>query len=331
MMRQTGIQALRMQHLNLITRSKLAPKIAPKLALVAVAALVVSGCQSVQLPSLPNFRSAPGPGPVMEAAPLPNFYVGDKYYYSNGAREQVVSTDGEMVNMLSRSKRKLMNFRNLVLPQPYIEGSTKEYFKKTSAPTNLMWPLSVGKSARFSTQGSTVTKDTGYTSEYEQRWECDVDGTEHIRVLAGEFDTYRVECKRYSTKGRWWQNRTWYYAPALGTYVLRRDFYKTSGERIRELTAVRPSLQNEPEKVRQGIIHAWQTALETVPSGSIHSWTDKKSKTSVQIEPLKTYRAQNGQFCRTYKQYLTRRGDTRIYMGTACSHGKLKWRTPTRG
>lgn len=302
-----------------------------KLAMAATAALVLSGCQAVQLPSLPNFKSAPGPGPDMAPASLPSFNVGDKYYYSNGGREQVVSLDGEVVNLINKRKRKLANFRNFALPQPYIEGSTKEYFKKTNAPTNALWPLSVGQETRFSTDGTSVTKASGISSEYVQKWRCEVAGTEHIRVLAGEFDTYRVECKRYSKSGRWWQNRTWYYAPVLGTYVLRRDFYKKSGERLRELTAVRPSLQAEPDDVRRGIIHAWQMALETKKSGEIQSWTDPKTGTSVQIEPLMTYQAQNSQFCRTYKQYLTRQGVTRIYMGVACRNGKLKWRTPARG
>ena len=301
------------------------------LTLTAIAALVLSGCQAVTLPSLPNFQSAPGPGPEMAPAPLPNFTIGDKYYYSNGAREQVVSVNGEMVNLISVSKRKLTNFRNFALPQPYVEGATKEYFKETNASTAVLWPLSVGKAERFSTEGRTITKDSGYTSTYSQRWSCEVAGTEHVRVLAGEFDTYRVECKRYSTRGKWWQNRTWYYAPEIGTYVLLRDFYKTSGERIRELTAVRPSLQDEPDKVRQGIIHAWQMALENKKRGEIQSWTDKKSGTSVQVEPLVTYQAQNGQFCRTYKQYLTRKGVTNMYMGVACRTGKLMWRTPTQG
>lgn len=303
----------------------------PSVATIALIAVTLSGCQTVQLPSLPNFRSAPGPGPVMEPAQLPTYHVGDKYYYSNGAREQVVSIDGEMVNMSSVSNRKLTNFRNFILPQPYSEGSTKEYFAATNKPTNLMWPLSVGKSERFTTEGRSVTKDTGAANEYTQKWQCEIAGTEHVRVLAGEFDTYRVECKRYSTGGKWWQNRTWYYAPALGTYVLRRDFYKTSGESVRELTAVRPSLDDLSDKVRQKVIHTWQDALENMQSGEINSWTDKKTKTSVQVEPLQTYRAQSGQFCRTYKQHLTRKEVTRIYMGVACRTGKLKWYTPTKG
>jgi hypothetical protein len=294
------------------------------------AAFVLAGCQATNLPSLANFQSAPGPGPTLAPAQLPSFNVGDKYYYSNGAREQVISINGEMVNMISRSNRKLTNFRNFVLPQPYVEGADKEYLKNSNASTNALWPLSVGGLERFSTDGKTITKNTGYTSEYKQKWTCETTGTEHIRVLAGEFDTYRVECKRYSTSGRWWQNRSWNYAPEIGTYVLRRDFYKIGGERVQELTAVRPSLQDEPDTVRQGIIHAWQLALENKNRGEIQSWTDKKSGTSVQVEPLTTYQAQNGQFCRTYKQYLTRKGSTRIYMGVACRTGKLQWRTPSR-
>jgi hypothetical protein len=302
-----------------------------KLAICATAAFAIAGCQAIQLPNLQNFQTAPGPGPNMAPAPLPTANVGDKFYYSNGTREQVVSVDGEMVNLISSSNRKLTNFRNFMLPQPYIEGADKEYLKRTHAPTNVLWPLSVGQSTRFSTDGRTVSKNTGAISDYNQKWTCEVAGTEHVRVLAGEFDTYRVECKRYSPTGRWWQNRTWYYAPAIGTYVLRRDFHKKNGEQFRQLTAVRPSLQNEPDKIRQNIIHTWQLALENKQRGEIQSWADKKTGTSVQVEPLVTYRARNGQFCRTYKQHLTRQGNTHTYMGVACRHGKLQWRTPARG
>jgi len=293
--------------------------------------LALSGCQTISLPTLPNFSTQSVPGPTMAPAPLPTFYTGDKYYYSNGAREQVVSINGETVNMIRRSKRKVSNFRNFILPSPYIEGIIGEYYKESNIVTNALWPLRVGNAVKFNTEGKTVYKVSGHTSKYTQRWDCSVAGTEHIRVLAGEFDTYKVKCQRFSIKGRWWQNSTWNYAPILGTYVLRRNFYKKNGARIRQLTAIRPSLQNEPSPVRKGIIHAWQTALESKQNGEISSWTDKKTGTSVQVEPIKTYRAENGLFCRTYKEYLTRKGKTRIYAGVACRQGKMQWRTPNRG
>lgn len=308
------------------------PNVLTKCGLTVSAALIISGCQSISLPALPNFSSSPVPGPAMAPAPLPVFYAGDKYYYSNGARDQVVSVDGETVNMISRQKRKLANFRNFILPPPYIEGSKAEYYKESNLPTNALWPLTVGTSMRFSTQGRSVSKASGRVNEYSQKWQCEVEGTERVRVLAGEFDTYRVKCKRFSAKGRWWQNRTWNYAPDIGAYVLRRDFLKKGAKaRSRELTAVRPSLQNDPSNVRKAIMHTWQTALESKQAGEIASWTDKATGTSIQVEPLITYRAENEMFCRTYKQYLTRKDITRIYSGVACRGGKMKWRTPTRG
>ena len=207
-----------------------------KCSAATTAILLVSGCQSISLPSLPNFSSEPVPGPAMAPAPLPAFYEGDKYYYSNGSRDQVVSVNGETLNMISRSKRKLANFRNFILPPPYVEGTKGEYYKESDVPTNALWPLTIGAKTQFETKGRTVTKPSGNVSEYYQRWQCEVEGTERVRVLAGEFDTYRVKCQRFSTKGRWWQNRTWNYAPDLGAYVLRRDFYKSGAKsRIRPL------------------------------------------------------------------------------------------------
>ena len=301
-----------------------------KSALAATTVMVVSGCQSIELPSASNFQAIAGASPQLPPADLPSFLPGDKYYYSNGARDQVVQVDGETVDIISRSGLKRTYFRNFAVPTPYIEGSVKEYFKTTHTPTNVLWPLQPDNKASFTTRGKSVTKDTGYVSEYDQKWSCVVDGTERIRVLAGEFDTYRVQCKRYSMTGRWWEKTTWHYAPDVGAYVMRRVFHKKRGEQIRQLTAIRPSLHDEPDAVRRNIIRTWQTALEYRQSGEIESWTDPASGTSVQVEPLQTYRAQNGLFCRTYKQYLTRKGDTRIYRGVACRADKLRWRTPSR-
>ncbi|MBL4692107.1 MAG: hypothetical protein JKY92_02120 [Magnetovibrio sp.] len=276
-----------------------------------------------------NFSAAPGPS--LPPAALPAYNVGDIYYYSNGSREQVIGISGETIHIERRNKRKISNFRDFTIPTPYLEGVLKEYYKVSNTSANALWPLTIGKTSKFSTQGRTVIKATGDEKTFNQRWDCAVNGTERVRVLAGEFDTYKIKCRRLSTSGRWWQNRSWNYSPTLGTYVMRQDFYKKSGSRFRELTAIRPSLRNEPANVRSGIVHAWQTALENTQAGGLVSWTDKKTGTSVQVSPLTTYRAANNQFCRTYKQYLTRKGVTRIYAGVACRFGKMKWRTPRRG
>jgi len=302
-----------------------------KLSLVGSIGLSAAACIPTIAPQSKYFSSQPMGDAVLPPAPLPTLNAGDKYYYANGWLEQVVATNGETVDLINKRKRKVVNFRNFVIPSPYLEGSTAEYFKESRVPTNALWPLRVGNSASFSTEGRSVSKTSESVGEFSQKWSCAVEGIEHVRVLAGEFDTFRLKCERRSSSNKWWQSYTWYYAPSISTYVLRKSFHKTNGETVRELTAVRPSLTDEPKKVRIGIIRTWQDALENAKRGEIRSWTDKKTGTSTQVEPLATYRAQNGQFCRTYKQYLTRQSNTRIYAGVACRTGKLKWRTPTRG
>jgi len=303
-----------------------------KISLMGAIGLSVSGCNFVTAtPQSKYFSSQSMDDIALPPAPLPTPQAGDKYYFANGWLEQVVSTNGETVDLINKSQRKVVNFRNFVIPSPYIEGTTVEYFKESRVPTNAMWPLAVGNEVSFSTEGRSESKTSSRVDRFSQKWTCAVEGIEHVRVLAGEFDTYRIKCDRRSSSNMWWQSYTWYYAPAISTYVLRRSFSQSSGESVRELTALRPSLTDEPKNVRTGIIHAWQDALENAQSGEIRSWTDKKTGTSTQVEPLATYRAKNGLFCRTYKQYLTRQSNTRIYAGVACRTDKLKWRTPARG
>ena len=293
-------------------------------------AFALAGCPSVQMPEIQNFSANIGPAPNLQPAQLPTFFPGDKYYYANGARDQVVSTDGEMVNMISRSGRKRTYFRNFALPTPYVEGSTKHFYKNTDTSVTALWPLQVGNEVAFTTKGRSISKDSSQISDYTQKWKCNVNGTERIRVMAGEFDTFRVECKRFSSTWKWWETTTYYYAPDVGTYVLRRQFHKKNGESVRQLTAVRPSLHDLSDDTRRNIIRTWQMALEYKESGQIASWTDQAAGVSVQVEPLTVFKADSGLFCRTYKQYLTRQGNTRIYRGVACRTDKLKWRTPAR-
>ncbi|MBD3661179.1 MAG: hypothetical protein HUJ11_03170, partial [Arenibacter algicola] len=273
------------------------------------AAFTLAGCPAAQLQAIPNFTPNLGPAPALPPAELPAYTPGDKYYYSNGARDQVVSVDGEMINMISRSGRKRTYFRNFALPTPYIEGSTKHYYKDIDAPVTVLWPLRVGNDASFRTQGRAISKESGQVNDYMQKWSCKVDGTEHVRVLAGEFDTYRVECRRYSaTSGKWWETTTDYYAPELGTYVMRRKFHKKRGARIRQLTAVRPSLSDMTDDVRRNIIRTWQMTLEYKESGQLASWTDQASGVSVQVEPLHTFQADNGLLFRHRKTSLPTQG-----------------------
>jgi len=318
-----------------MTPVQTAAKYLVKFSILGALGFTTAACSSLKTPfntpSSQYFSSQELPDLALPAAPLPKPFVGDKYYFSNGWSEQVTGTDAKTIDILTKRNRKATNYRNFILPEKYVEGTKADYFKQSRIPQDVLWPLVVGNSTSFTTEALTVSKTTGREDQYAQKWTCAVEGAERVRVLAGEFDTFRVKCDRRSASNKWWQSYTWYYAPLINTYVLRRRNHKTNGESVRELTAVRPSLTSLPRRQRNAIVSTWQDALENAPRGESRSWNDPATATATRVEPQLTYKAKNGQFCRTYTQSLTRQGDTRTYAGVACRTGKLKWRTPTRG
>lgn len=79
-----------------------------------------------------------------------------------------------------------------------------------TSSTGSLWPLRVGNHASYelSWTGNGGQTDRGTL-------DCDVTGTAHIVVRAGEFDTYKVVCiQRWAGVTR---NRTTYWSPEVGT------------------------------------------------------------------------------------------------------------------
>lgn len=305
-----------------------------KFGIIGTLGLGATGCSTLDAlnaPSSQYFASQKLSDLALPAATLPAPKDGDKYYFANGWSEQVVRSDAETIELVSKVNRKVVNYRNFILPAKFIEGTKADYLKESRVSKKTLWPLVVGNSTSFTTEGTTISKTTERADTYAQKWTCSVEGVERVKVLAGTFDTFRVKCDRRSASNKWWQSYTWYYAPRLNTYVLRRSYHKTNGESVRELTAVRPSLSAMPRDNRNAIVRTWQDALENAQRGEFRSWADPTTKTATKVEPLTTYKAQNGQFCRTYTQTLTRKNQTQTYAGVACRTGKLKWRTPAWG
>jgi surface antigen len=299
-------------------------------AAVSALALGLTACQPGQSVLAANLVNPTEPGPYMAPAQMPTFQSGDKFYFTNGRTEQVVDVQGEQVTWLVNRKRKMVTYRNFVIPYAYYEMTTREIFTKSQVSTHALWPLSQGMQERFSTDGATQVFASGQTSDYRQMWDCAVDGTERVRVLAGTFDTFRVTCKRYSTTGKWWQTRTWFYAPEISAPVLRHDHYRTSGESKLELTAIRPTLNYLSADAAKNVRRAFQHALENLQSGETAMWKDTKSTVTVQVTPVATFQAANGQFCRNYRQILSQNGQSRTYAGVACRKDKLRWLTPSK-
>lgn len=302
----------------------------PALTLV-LSAPVLAACVSdpvlQQFSALTSGQKADAP--TLPPAPIPTPVVGTRYYYSNGVTERVTAASGDDITWINNRRHKQISSRDFTIPEKFVETTTRDYNRVLHGAPNALWPLSVGNTSKFTVVNHVKLKGAKKDTKYVQRWQCAVDGTERVRVLAGTFDTYKVECKRFSPTFRFYQKRTWNYAPEIGQYVRREDYYKYPGKTYRrELTAVYSILPGVATPIRREIRRTFQIALENHKSGVPLSWRDKKTGAATTVTPILTYKAASGAFCRTYRQSITLNGKTHLYPGVACRESRLKWVIP---
>lgn len=307
------------------------------LTLAVSTLLLLGGC--VAQSSGTYLNSNPIAGQTVPKADLPEPKPGDKYYYSNGAREEVLSVENGVIELERRRERFRTDFQNIVLryartqtPVFIFERDVQDrdsWFSSKPNPDTL-WPLHAGKTADFSIKVTRTPLDATASRTFWRDWDCEVKSPENTVSLVGAFVTYPIVCSQYSRRGGFLNKYTWYYSPELETYIVRRKLHRKRGVSARVLTAVRPSLDSVTRSERREIILTWQNALEKTPSGEARIWSNRNRSVAVSVTPLRTFQKSDGEFCRTYRQILLRDGEERLYGGMACRKGKLKWRTPRR-
>ena len=308
-----------------------------KLALVS-ATLLLSACETVGTQGALSFVGVPIAPQSLARAELPQYRTGDKFYYITGTgsnlSHKVVNANAGQVEWLTNRDRKIVTTQNTLVPDSYLETSTREYFKTNSNGVDALWPLGVGKSASFSTNITYRFKETGIQKSYQQFWKCNVEGAEQVRVFAGTFDTYVISCNRLSksSTGRQKMRQTYiyHYAPELGHYVRRETRSRGQAGKTRELKAVRPSLNMLSDTAARGVRTTFQNALENLKSGEVQTWRDDQTGVEVSVSPVQTFQAANGKFCRNYRQVLNVGSGAKLYAGVACREDRLKWLTPTK-
>jgi hypothetical protein len=106
-------------------------------------------------------------------------------------------------------------------------------------------------------------------------WRCHVAAQETIRVIAGEFNSYRIVCDQFSGYDmRILRRRTWHYSPAVGHYVRREvKNFSTGNSHYFELVAALPSGKGNAVRVKS-IIEALsneeptQESVRTIPAST---------------------------------------------------------------
>lgn len=302
------------------------------IAMWMLLSLSVSGCATAP-------RS---PGPILNSVPLPTYREGTTFVYSDGTWESVMDASAETVtwkdhrNSISSGspdftrRRTKWQTKNRSGTRQY--GPRADFIVKSDIT---LWPLQVGNMANYSETGTWTDKD-GAETNYQSLWGCEVAGTERVSVMAGDFDTWEIVCKRYNiskskSQSKLREVKTWYYAPVMGHYVLTTSkyYYQKKSQR-QELLAVLPPLDDITPEVRREMDRSFQQALEYKKGGESVPWSNQNSEISGETIPVHTFKTPDGKYWRRYVQKLKLPGSHRTYYGMAVRGSDGVWIIPRR-
>ncbi len=303
-----------------------------RMASLMLIILAAYGCATTPPPS----------GPQLPPAPLPTYEKGTTFIYSNGAWETVTAIAPGRVTWQNHRGYVSSGSPDFTHRPLNWQTKTRQGTRQIAPRQDLLiqrntslWPLQIGNSAGFSETG-TWSEQEGPAKSSDANWFCEVVGTERVVVMAGEFDTWKIVCKRYSTPKnpasvRVRQAITWYYAPAIEHYVLKTiSYYYDRPSRRQELLAVLPPLEGLSASARRRMDASFQQAMEFKKSGQSVPWSIPSTALAGEITPTGTFRLADGSFSRRYIQKLKLPDGQRTYYGMAVRNADGVWVVPRK-
>ncbi len=267
-------------------------------------------------------------------SPLPNYRAGDRIHYKDGHNEYVTKVTEQKIQWERSSTRRYTTWRNFMLP--HVSSGSRRYLgneniDKAVSP-DILWPLKVGNTARFSSRKYNTAKASNTTKISLRFWNCQVSGTANVQVLAGTFDTYRVECFRHNELNKPSRHFVWYYAPELQHPIVKVE-YRKSGKfppKVEEVLALERGLNWLAEDERNSLREKLNKVLEYHPSGKPGSWKSRDGGTRVTIIPTNSLRSDSGNYCRNYLQKISYGKLKQTAAGLMCRIEKEHWSIPTK-
>ena len=276
----------------------------------------------------------------IDPVPLPAYREGTTFVYANGSWEKVVAVTGETVTWENHRGHRSSGPADFTYRRSRWQTRTRQGVREfgprsdtyLQKPTSL-WPLQIGNRSGYIETGRWSTGG-GEEKTYNAFWSCEVTGAGKVSVMAGEFDTVNIECKRFSRGSgrrlpRLWEVKTFAYAPAVGHFVLAGSrFTDDRAPRRKELLAVVPPQSGRFAKLHKQMERSFQLALEKRPSGESVSWSNGSAKVGGATTAVDTFRLPGGTFCRRYVQQVSFDAVSTNFYGMACRDDGGKWVVP---
>jgi hypothetical protein len=284
------------------------------------------------------------PAPAAEFVPLPSYQPGMTFLYSNGRWETVEAVEAHRVTWRNHRGYISAGSPDFTYRRQQWQTRTRQGTRQIrarrdwfgEADPNSLWPLAVGNKARFIETGRWQDQE-GRWRTYKAQWRAEVVGRERLRVMAGEFDTWKIVAYRFSSgtaytrRSRPREKRTWHYAPAVGHYVrFTKDYLGRKPSRRVDLVSVRPGLDSLQPSVKSAIQTNFQMALEQKRSGQTLSWVLSGQSAYGSTRPTATYRVTGDRYCRQYIQEVRIGQGGNTFYGMACRDQAGQWRIPNR-
>jgi len=282
------------------------------------------------------------PGNKLSFASLPTYRQGTTFIYSDGSWETVVANSANEVTWRDHRGYVSSGSADFTRRRAEWQTRTRQGSRQFEERKDLwvrqktsLWPLQIGNEASYSETGAWQQKGEEENT-YRTNWACEVVGTERVSVMAGEFDTWKIECKRYTasrfaSRSLLREIKTWNYSPEIGHYILAtQQYFDGKAPKRLELLAVLPPLDGLSALAKSQIQSKFQKALEFNKSGEPLKWSLANSTLAGEFMPTGTFRLEDGRYARRYIQVLNRPQGQQAYYGMAVRDTKGRWVIPRR-
>jgi len=290
--------------------------------IMAGAIIIWGGCQTPQQ-SLINLKTKE---PLVPEATLPDYAVGEYFTFDDGTTAMVTEISGELVTWEYNNGTVSKRYRNFIIPALTWTSAKKHSKAKTTANADMLWPLAVGKRSQYDFQRVISKHDGTDATRLSRSWNCTVEGTMRVSVTAGTFNTYVISCRRYSnTSHKWRATRSYYYAPDLGHYVIRKDTYRGRPDKKRELVSYGFNSTVIPKQDQIELNRTLQKVLSNNADGRAGTWISRTGELSAVLTPISSFTGRNGDECRDYHSVYNVNGRIRKNVRKVCRQPNGHW------